>query len=208
MLNAAGFYPDTLLHNDHEPQLNYLRAGRPRPNSVHLSLNTYGLVVQYLNKVSRRCMRTFRVACQSAASTHNQTGIGLMHENADAMGSDVPSTYATEYYKAFCSGQRYRCARIEQEDDEVVSSVVAVSTIQGKLFGKIDHFLMVNYDNKTHELAFVNWIGYGQKVNQTEMYEVAQQTVRGVNNIVSFQELSHPLLHAWEGTTLWIPCCF
>ena len=148
-------------------------------------------------------MCSFRAATKSSSSA-----VEFMYIHTHTVNGDLPGTSAMEYYSPVSDGYSYRWARTEDDDDEVISSVVSLDVNSRKIFGRINYFVHCAYDNIDYELSYVDWLGYGQRYEHTEMFEVKPQTVPGMNNFAAVESLSPPLLHAWEGDTLWMPCCF
>ena len=104
------------------------------------------------------------------------------------------------------NGAHYRCSQAEDDNDDVISCVVER---EERAFGRIDHFIHYKYDSTDHELACMKWFGIGTRCEHTEMYEVRPDGPSCVSlpRLVPVNKLSAPLLHAWVGNVLWIPCC-
>ena len=206
MLNSAGVYPDILLDDSQEAQLKYLCGKRPRPKDIELALDMYCALIQHLNGVSQRCMRAFRAVTRSCQP--NSTWADYMYSHAGRT-DDIPARTCTVYFAAQKNGAHYRCSQSEDDNDDVISSVVATVYRGERAFGRIDHFIHCRYDSTEHELACMKWFGIGIRCEHTEMYEVRPDGSSCVSlpRLVPVNKLSAPLLHAWEGNVLWIPCC-
>ena len=86
---------------------------------------------------------------------------------------------------------------------ETVSSVVGTYFSSLPYFGRIQYFLMMETELGVDEAAYVNWYGSGKWDNKSELW-TCESGGKRLNPIVHVTSVSRPLLHAWEGTALWI----
>ena len=103
----------------------------------------------------------------------------------------------------------YRCKHSEKHT-MTVSSIVCVSGPQENLpllIGRIQFFLAHQHKSCTRELAVIKWIGIGIRNENNNLITVNPTTDKNIelaNPLRYLDDISHPLLHAWEYDKLYI----
>ena len=103
----------------------------------------------------------------------------------------------------------YRCKHSEKHT-MTVSSIVCVSGPQENLpllVGRIQFFLAHQHKSCTLELAAIKWIGIGIRNENNNLITVNPKTDKNIelaNPLRYLDDISPPLLHAWEDDKLYI----
>lgn len=179
-ITGSGDADDLQLH-EHESEeavegLIYLRKGKPLPHQHDIELSCY-LKNYFISKYEN--MPDKIISCKkyyAAAVTH--------------------PTFKREI--------TYRCQEGEERlKVETVSSVVGTYFGSLPYFGRISYFLMIETSVGIDEVAYVDWYGRGKWDGECELWFCDSDKKR-INPVVHVTALSKPLVHSWEGTTLWV----